>query len=153
MHEPLLNASSTPPVLSADGPQASPSAAASSRPQGEGHPLRHSDVVVQIDDGPFMDECASAAELAQASQSSLRLLSGLPPMPDASDRELVESWMSARHLANARLTAALLAVRRGYPAVRVSSQLCTEGPALLAATLYPQPDVVLARRGWTGSVG
>jgi len=90
------------------------------------------DVVVQIaSDGHYMDDWVWAAELARATHASLRLLSNLPPMPDLRDRRRIESRMSARHLANARLTAALLAVRRRYPTVHVTSQLGTVGAALV----------------------
>ncbi|GAA1419751.1 hypothetical protein [Agrococcus citreus] len=95
------------------------------------------------DDGHYMDGWVWAAELAQATQAPLRLVGVLPHMPDTQDRRLVESWMSARHSASARLTAALLAVRRRYPAVRVTGQLCTEGAALVAASRHPRTDIVV----------
>jgi hypothetical protein len=144
MHAPLSNASPTSPELPSVGPPATPTPATSSGPRGAGSPEHRTEVVARIaDDGQYMDGWVWAAELAQASHASLRLLSGLAPMPDMQDRHLVELWMSARHVANARLTAALLAVRRRYPAVHVTSQLCTEGAALVTVTSRARTDTVV----------
>lgn len=141
MHKPPSIASSTSPA------PAAASAATPTPPERARLPERRTEVVVQIaDDGPSMAGWVWAAELAQATQSPLRLLYALPPMPDVQDHRRVESWLSTRHLANARLTAALLAVRRRYPAVRVSSQLCTEGAALVVATRGPRTDTLVRPR-------